>query len=101
MFDIGIDLVQTVDFLKHMNDAFIGPAMERTLESRDRSRNRRVNIGQSRDRDASAESRGIHPVLGMQNVSEVKGLRLLLRGGFPIEQIEKMPGLAEILPNRR
>src|SRR6516164_2365402 len=101
MFDISIDLVLAADFLKHVNDAFIGPAVERPLESGDRSRNRRVNIGQSRDRDPSAESRGIHPVLGMQNVSEVERLGLFLRGSLSIEQIEKMRGLTEILSNRR
>src|SRR6516162_2780350 len=100
MFDIGIDLVPTADFLKHVNDAFIGSAMKRSLESCDRGSNRRVNIGQCRDRDPSAESRGIHPVLGMQNVSEVKRLCLFLRWGISIEQVEKMRGLTEILSNR-
>src|ERR1700751_1880783 len=100
MFDVGIDLVPTADFLKHVNDAFIGSAMERTLESCDRCGNLRVNICQCRYRDPSAESRGIHPVLGMQYVSDVKRLCLFLRRDFPIQQIEKMRGLAEILSNR-
>src|SRR5262245_44653979 len=75
--------------------------MQRTLEGRDRSGNRRVNIGQRRDRDPSAESRGIHPVFGMQYVSNVKRLCLFLRRNFSIQQIEKMRSFAKILSNRR
>src|SRR5262249_18539965 len=98
--NICVNLVQAANFLKHVNDAFVRSAVKRTLQSCDSSGDSRVNIGQRRDCNPGTEGRGIHPVLGVQNVSEIQGLCLFLRRDFPIQQIEKMSGLAKILPYR-
>ncbi len=54
-----------------------------------------------RDRHPRAERRCIHPVIGMQDVSDIERLCCLSRRFPAIEQVKKMRSFAQIVSHRR
>ncbi len=82
LLDVGVDPIFRADFLQHLDDAFIRAAVERTLQRPDRGRDRGINVAQGRDRDARAEGRSIHAVIGVQHESHIERVGRFLRRRF-------------------
>ena len=63
------------DFFEHVDDAFVGAAVQRPFERADGGADRRVHVAERRGDDTGGEGRGIEPVLGVQDVGHVERLR--------------------------
>ena len=94
--DVGIDVIFVPDFLEHIDDAFIGSSMKRTFERADGRGNGGVEISERGDSDASAESRCIHPVVGMEHKRDIESIGRFFCWWFARHQIKKMRGFAKV-----
>ena len=81
----GTSVRRAADFFEHVEDLFVGSAMQWSGKRADRRADNRVRIGQRRAGNPAAKSGGIHRVLGMQNQACVQHLAY---GGrrFTLEQ---------------
>ena len=96
IFNPGVDIFLTADFLEHVDHAFIRAAVERALEGSDRRGDGGIHIREGGDGDAGREGRGIHAVVSMKDVSDIERTRGLGCRRDAIEEVEKMGGLTEI-----
>ena len=92
---VGVHFVQRTDFLQHLDDAFIGAAVERAF----RACRWRVVMAEymslkRRDGDAGAERGGVHAVIGMEHVAQIHGAFLFRRRLFAIDQVKEIGGFA-------
>ena len=85
LLDIGIDFVLAADFLQHVDDALIRATVQRAFQGANGRGDGRVEVAQGGNRDAGAESRGVHPVIGMQDKGDIERVGRFLRGcGSPL-----------------
>ena len=99
--DVGVDFVFAADFLEHVDDAFVGAAVQRAFQRADGRGDGGIKIGQRRDGDARAEGRGVHAVIGVQDKRHVEGVARFLRLRLAVDQIKEMRGLGQIVAHRR
>ena len=68
-------LSRRADLLEHVDDAFIGAAVQRALERADGGADRGIHVAERRGDDARGEGAGVEAVLGVQHVGHVERLR--------------------------
>ena len=51
--DPGIDFVERADFLEHVDDAFVGAAVQRAFERADGGADRGIHVAERRGHDAA------------------------------------------------
>jgi hypothetical protein len=98
--DVGVDLVEAADLLEHVDDAFVGAAVERALEGADGGGDRGVDVRERRDGDAGGEGGGVHAVIGMEDVGDVEGAGRVLARFLAGDEVEEMGGLGEVGAHR-
>ena len=93
--DEVVHLVEVADLLEHLDDALVGSAVQRPLERADGGGDGRVHAAERGDGDARREGRGVHAVVGVQDVAHVDGLFLFLNRFFAVDEIEEVRRLTE------
>ena len=78
-------LSSRADFLEHVDDAFIGAAVQRAFERADGGGDGGINVAQGRDRDARAEGAGVDAVIGVQHIGDVERLGRFLRRRLAVD----------------
>ncbi len=94
--DPGVHLVRRTDFLEHVDDRFVGAAMERPLERANGRGHRRVDVRKRGGRHQRGECRGIETVIGMEDIGQVERLDRLGARLFAVDEVEKMGRLVEV-----
>ena len=101
LFEPWVDTVFATDFLEHVDDAFIGAAMEGAFEGSDGRGDRGEHVAERCDGDARAEGAGVHAVVGVEHVGDVEGLRGLRGGLCAVDEVEEVSGFGEVLTHGR
>ena len=96
-----VHFVLAADFLEHVDDTLVRAAVQRTFERADGAGDGGIHVAQRGDGDACAERRGVHAVVGVQDVGDIECLFHVGARCFAIQQVEKVCGLAEVFADRR
>ena len=89
------------NLLEHVDDALIRATVERTLEGADGGGDCGEHVAQRCHGDTGAERTGVHAMIGMEDVSDVKGLSCLCGGFCSVDEVQKMSGFREVLTHGR
>ena len=99
VIDPLVDLIEGADFLEHVNDAFVGAAVEGAFEGTDGGADGGIHIAEGAGDHATGESAGVEAVFGVEDVGDVESLdgfgAWFLAGHEP----EEVGGFAEIFAN--
>ena len=97
VFDEGVDFIEGANFFEHLDDSFVGAAVEGAFEGADGRGDRGVKIGEGGDGDAGREGGGVHAVVGVDNVGDVEGFDGGCAGLLAVHEVEEVGGFGEIV----
>ncbi len=95
-FDEGIDVIEFADVLEHVDDAFVGAAVEGAFESSDGGGDGGVHVGECGDGDACGEGGGVHAVVGVKDEGDVEDFGGGIAGDFAVDEVEEVLCFAEV-----
>ena len=94
-FHFGDGVVGRFRFEQHLDDCFIGAAVERAFEGTDSRGNGGVDVGKSGGGDAGGEGGGVQLVIGMEDEGDIEDALHDLVGLLAGERIDEVGGVTE------